>query len=134
MAFLTNDDDETREAWLMYAIEFARRGLWLCEDCELETHGPHGPHGGADRIWGTAQVRWHEWPSGSVEVTFATASGKAGIWDISGIRVKGDEGCTFPILPASKLPGDLRAFIKTASAEREALRRAAMGTRKPRRK
>jgi len=44
MAELYEDDEVTREAWLMWAIELARRGLKA--EGKIIVHGPHGPDAG----------------------------------------------------------------------------------------
>ena len=49
MADLNKRDD--REAWLKWAIEFRKRGLWASD--YITVHGPHSP---ADHMWGEADA------------------------------------------------------------------------------
>ena len=88
MAYLVEDDETTREAWLMYAIEFARRGLWPTQN--IETHGPHPPE---CCIWGKAMVVQlpceHEFDEHEFEIQFTTPQGRRSIWDVRGLRVQG---------------------------------------------
>jgi len=125
MATLYNDDPETREAWLMYAIEFARRGLEV-GDGEIEVHGPH-PGPGSDCIWGKADL-WSR--RGWIQGEFSTPSGCTGRWDIRGLRVRDRHGGTYRILKVAELSTELREFIASARKERDRLRREALGGRR----
>lgn len=132
MAYLsyegTPDSERTREAWLMFAVEFARRGLWPTED--VETHGPHAPE---STIWGKAMVEQAS-TGETFLIEFGTPGGRDGIWDVRGLRVWVSDGFTntgdrFPVLPAGKLPQALREKMKAAQAERSALREQAHAER-----
>ena len=80
MAYLYEDDEETHESWLAWAIELMRRGLRPIEG--ITVHGPHAPPG--DRMWGNAEC---ETPDGGIyDVEFTTPRCKS-IWDVRGIRV-----------------------------------------------
>ena len=130
MAELYEDDDDTREAWLAWALEFARRGLRVGE--EITVHGPHAPP--ADRMWGEAECQLLN-PDGSFalecEVEFDTPPCNS-IWDIRGVRVrtKGELGEQWPVLPAEQLPDNLREWIKEAKEELAELRATAEAERR----
>lgn len=102
MAYLNKDDH--REAWIAWGIEFVRRGLWPSP--EIEVHGPHYP---ADYMWGQSDVETHD--GDYVRISFRTASGIKGIWDVKGVTIQNLEESieTFPLMkPSAKAKRWLR--------------------------
>ena len=79
MAYLNKDD--RREAWISWATEFVRRGLW--PDHEIEIHGSHTPF---DFIWGKAEAETHDGVPALIE--FRTASGIRSRWDVRGVTIR----------------------------------------------
>src|SRR5690349_4377453 len=112
MADLAYDDEETKESWLMWALEFGRRGLWPdMDNPEIEIHGPHPRP--SNCYWGSAFCECPNFwlgkeESGYLEIQFQSREIKkyrrhtdplTGL----GIRVWTDVGAyggkqTFPIL------------------------------------
>ena len=119
MAFL--DKHEDQEAWLAWAIEFMRRGLYP-ED-KIEVHGPHAPH---DFMWGSAFCT-DIVDGGYFEVKFRTS--RCSIWDIRGVTIKKTEKeygheVRFPIVAPSDLPSRWKRHLQKITAIRERLRPA----------
>lgn len=122
MAFITNEGED-REAWLMYAIEFAKRGLWPVS--EIEVHGPHAEPG--NFIWGDATVLHPKF--GEIAVTFRTQSGVVGHWSLTGFTVRDEDGDSYPILRTKDLPAGLGDKLKCAKVERARLKEENMPER-----
>ena len=115
MANLFEDDTETREAWLMYAIEFASRGL--LPRGAIEAHGPHGT--GISGSATCSDVRGFGW-----DVSFV-ACGARGTWDLRGFRAESrdrGERTTFPRLRLDDLPKGWRTMLREWRSERRRLR------------
>ena len=114
-----NDDGSTREGWLRYAVEFARRGLYPPD--EITTHGPHAEP--ADRIWGAAEARDHRrtpWI-----VSFETAPGIVGRDDLDTLTMwsdDDDERRAFPVLARAELKPEVRTLLRRTRRELARLR------------
>jgi hypothetical protein len=109
MADLYKHDEEMREDWLKWAIEFAKRGIWP-EDY-ITVHGPHSPY---DYMWGEM---------GGYE--FRTCGGIHGIHDVRGVRIHErvcGETVRYPVLPDRDLEPKLRKWLRAAQRTLATLR------------
>ncbi len=117
-----SDDPEEREAWLVWAIEFARRGF-----LPGETITVHGPHPTAGFMWGEA-VGVDGLDGSPAEVRFRTAgctiTGTAARWQVKGVSLETNDNPAekWPILSASERSHRLNQWIAAARAARDQLR------------
>ena len=121
---------EFREAWLKWAIEFMRRGLWADE--YIEVHGPHGPE--ADYMWGDAEA-WEDGGNQGGEVIFQTARGIRGIHAVRGVRMEykdavGGERLRLPLVPMSGLSRKARHWLRVAKVVHDRLRQKEMAEKR----
>jgi hypothetical protein len=108
MAEVCKHDEETREDWIRWAMEFVKRGIEP-EDC-ITVHGPHAPN---DYMWGEMG-----------EYEFRTCRGTRGIHDVRGLRIRESvfsETVTCPILPIRELDHKRQRWLQ--AAERTLARR-----------
>ena len=105
------DKRRDREAWLKWAIEFARRGIWPSDG--ITVHGPHGPH--APYMWGDNEGFLDEPDFPLLDVYYRTASGIRGIHDVRGVVIRDQETKNaYPVLPLKNLSPKLRRWLKVA--------------------
>jgi len=98
-----------RKDWLRWAIELLRRGIWAGD--VITVHGPHGPD--SPFMWGEVEG-WLDGAPGGGLFTFRTASDICGIYDVRGVRVRDDDGNSFPLLPPSELSPKARRWLLVA--------------------
>jgi hypothetical protein len=97
------DKREDREDWIMWAIEFMRRGIWP-EDT-ITVHGPHPPP--ANLMWG--QMGDYEFTTPHNARKYDVRNIR--IWLVAGSRWD-KESC--PLLPQSELEAKQRRWLSAA--------------------
>ena len=123
MAELYKHDEDERESWLTWAIEFMRRGLWPDEEITV-----HGPHDSSHAMWGSAEAELDCNRNCRINCCFsgfATARFRYSKYRPQRIRIwnESDENEHFPILRTSELTPRARKWLSAAERTLKKLRK-----------
>jgi len=102
---------ENRESWILWAIEFMRRGLWLGP--EITVHGPHEPPD--NFMWGEAEASI-DGEVDSLGLCVFRTSQQARKYHPSHVEIRDSDSpeIIFPLKKESELTPNARRWLKVA--------------------
>jgi len=110
MADLYKHDEQDRESWIRWAIEFMRRGIW--PDDTITVHGPHDAING---MWGEAEGSFDPLNESCGVRTFHFQTARnVRKYHPRGVRIMDEDDNQYPILKISELSPNARRWLRAA--------------------